>query len=56
MILNKDFIDNVQSGNNINAEKLFKNDMASKVGDALELKRKELANTFLKQPEEEHEV
>ena len=54
--MNNDFVSNIQSGNNIGAEKVFKDDMAAKVGAALEVKRKELSNTFLKQPEEENEV
>tara|TARA_B100001778_G_C18497715_1_gene588179 strand:+ start:668 stop:838 length:171 start_codon:yes stop_codon:yes gene_type:complete len=56
MIMNNDFVSNIQSGNNIGAEKVFKDEMAAKVGAALEVKRKELSNTFLKQPEEENEV
>ena len=35
-------------GDNLGAEKAFKDTIASKVGDALETKRKEVANTFVK--------
>ena len=42
----KDIIDALQSGDNLGAEKAFKDTIQSKVGDALEVKRKEVANTF----------
>jgi len=47
------FVNNIASGNNIEAEKIFKDTMAQKVGDALEIKRKEMSNTFVKEPEVE---
>ena len=37
---NNDFVDAIIAGNNIEAEKSFKNTISSKVGDALEAKRK----------------
>jgi len=43
----KDIIDALASGNNIGAEQAFKDTIAAKVGDALEVKRKEVANTFV---------
>ena len=46
--MSKEFVDAVALGNNIEAEKVFTQSMASKVGDALEVKRKELSNTFVK--------
>tara|TARA_B100001996_G_scaffold272135_1_gene213127 strand:- start:82 stop:267 length:186 start_codon:yes stop_codon:yes gene_type:complete len=46
--MSREFVDAVASGNNIEAEKVFTQSMASKVGDSLEVKRKELSNTFVK--------
>jgi len=43
----KDIIDALQGGDNLGAEKAFKDTIQSKVGDALEVKRKEVANTFV---------
>jgi len=44
----KDIIDALQSGDNLGAEQAFKDTIGTKVGDALEMKRKEVANTFVK--------
>jgi hypothetical protein len=44
-----------QSGNNLGAETVFKTAMASKVGDALEIKRSEVAKTFVQQAKDEAE-
>ena len=46
--MSREFVDAIASGNNIEAEKVFTQSMAAKVGDTLEVKRKELANTFVK--------
>ena len=43
----KDIIDALQSGDNLGAEKAFKDTIQAKVCDALEVKRKEVANTFV---------
>ena len=43
----KDIIDALQSGDNLGAEQAFKDTISTKVGDALEMKRKEVANTFV---------
>ena len=44
----------IASGNNIEAEDAIKKNIASKVGDALELKRREYSKTFLTiKPQEE---
>ena len=43
----KDIIDALQGGDNLGAEKAFKDTIQSKVGDTLEVKRKEVANTFV---------
>ena len=44
----KDIIDALSDGDNIGAEKAFKDTIKTKVGDALETKRKEVANSFVK--------
>ena len=46
--MSKEFVDAIVSGDNLGAEKAFSITMSSRVGDALEIKRKELANTFVK--------
>ena len=43
----KDIIDALQNGDNLGAEQAFKDTINAKVGDALETKRKEVANTFV---------
>ena len=43
----KDIIDALQSGDNLGAETAFKETIATKVGDALETKRQEVAKTFV---------
>ena len=45
--MSKEFVDTIVSGNNIDAEAAFKNSMATKVGDALEVKRKEISKAFV---------
>ena len=58
--MSDEFVSAMQQGNNIEAEKVFTQGMASKVGDTLEVKRKELSNTFVnsvsKDTEETDEV
>ena len=46
--MSREFVDAIVDGNNMEAEKVFTKSMATKVGDTLEVKRKELANTFVK--------
>tara|TARA_R100001377_G_scaffold22048_1_gene11773 strand:+ start:440 stop:622 length:183 start_codon:yes stop_codon:yes gene_type:complete len=46
--MSREFVDAVVSGNNIGAEEVFNSVVGIKVGDALEVKRKDLANTFVK--------
>ena len=48
MATSRDFVDAVVSKNNLDAEDAFKSIMNTKVGDALEIKRKEVAQTFVK--------
>ena len=42
------FVNSISAGDNIGAETAFNVAMATKVGNTLELKRKELASTFVK--------
>ena len=51
--MSKEFVDAVASGKNLDAEKVFKTAMASKIGDALETKRSEVAKTFVQQAKDE---
>ena len=46
--MSREFVDAIVGGDNLGAEKAFSITMSSRVGDALEIKRKELANTFVK--------
>ena len=52
--MSREFVDSVVSGNNIEAETAFKSSISTKVGDALEIKRKEISANFVKNvsPEE----
>ena len=45
--MSREFVDSVVTGNNIEAETEFKNSISTKVGDALEIKRKEYSKTFV---------
>ena len=47
MMETKDIIDAVSDGDNLGAEQAFKDTINAKLGDALETKRKEVANTFV---------
>jgi len=51
----KDLLNAIVSGNNIEAERIFQNDMANRVGDKLEMQRREVANSFVKSPVEYNE-
>ena len=55
--MSKDIIDAIASGDNLGAESQFKNAISTKVGDSLEKKREEVANTMVTQhiPEVEDE-
>ena len=46
--MSREFVDAIVDGNNMEAEKAFTKSMATKVGDTLEVKRKEIASTFVK--------
>ncbi len=51
-------VDALQQDNNLDAEAQFKSIMQQKVGNALEMKRREVANNFVKtsQVEKDEEV
>jgi len=55
--MSKDIIDAIASGDNLGAESQFKNAIQQKVGNALEKRREEVANTMVTQhiPEVENE-
>ena len=44
--MSREFIDAIASGNKLEAEDEFKNSISSKVGDALESRRKDISQTF----------
>ena len=59
--MSKEIIDAIASGDNLDAETHFKNALSQRVGDALEKKREEVANTMVTQhipevEEDEEEV
>ena len=45
--MSKDFVDSISTGDNLGAETAFNVAMATKVGDTLETKRKEVSKTFV---------
>ena len=47
--MTREIIDAIATGDNLGAETEFKNAIQVKVGDALEIKRKEVANTMVSQ-------
>ena len=55
--MTKEVVDAIASGDNLGAESQFKNAVSAKVGNALEKKREEVANTMVTQhiPEVEDE-
>ena len=55
MMSSKEFIDSIEQGNNLGAEKAFSDAMSAKVGDTLEAKRKELSKAFVTSLEKEVE-
>ena len=46
----KELVDAITSGNNVEAERIFQDNMAARVGDKLEMQRREVANSFVKFP------
>ncbi len=57
--MSREFVDAIVSGNNVDAEKAFTASVSTKVGDALEIKRKEISANFVSnvspEPEETDE-
>ena len=57
--MSREFVDAIISNNNIEAEKSFTASVSTKVGDALEVKRKEISANFVNnvspEPEETDE-
>ncbi|MDP7366139.1 MAG: hypothetical protein QGH83_02580 [Candidatus Pacebacteria bacterium] len=45
--MSKEIVDAIISGENLEAEKQFSTAISGKVGDALEIKRRELAKVFV---------
>ena len=56
--MSREFVDSMVLGNNVDAETAFKSSISTKVGDALEIKRKEVSKSFVstKLKDEESEV
>ena len=52
----KDLVTHLVKDSHLEAEDAFKDAMASKVGAALEIKRQQVANTFVTTPEVEEDV
>ena len=48
IVSSEDFVNAIQSGKNLDAENSFKSAMQDKIGAALETKRREVANSFVK--------
>ena len=46
--MSDDFVNALHNGSNIEAEDAFKSAMQDKIGAALEVKRREVANNFVK--------
>ena len=47
--MSKEIVDAIASGDNLGAETHFKNAVSQRVGDALEKRREEVANTMVTQ-------
>ena len=45
--MSREFVDAIASGDNMNAEKAFKQEIVSKIGDTLELKRRDVAKDLV---------
>ena len=53
--MSKEIVNALEMGDNLEAEQIFNSAITSKVGDALETRRKEMAKTFVKSWEDETE-
>ena len=51
--MSREFVDSIISGSNIEAEAAFKSSISTKVGDALEVKRKDYSKYIFKRLDEE---
>ena len=51
--MSREFVDAMASGKNLGAEEVFKTAMSTKIGDTLEIKRSEVAKTFVQQAKDE---
>ena len=45
--MSKEFVNAIEGGNNLEAEAAFKDAVAKKGGDSLEIKRKDISKTFV---------
>jgi len=45
--MSREFVDALAAGNNLEAENVFKNTISTKIGDALENKRKDVSKGFV---------
>ena len=50
-----EFVNALHKGNNLDAERAFISSMQQKIGDALETKRREVANNFVKSKVEDND-
>jgi hypothetical protein len=48
----EDFVNELQNSNNLGAEDAFKSAMTDRVGQSLEMKRREVAGTFVREKRE----
>jgi hypothetical protein len=46
-MMSRDFVDSVMNGDNVHAQDTFKTAISDKVGETLEVKRREYANSFV---------
>ena len=51
----REIVDNLEVGNNLEAEAHFTNAMGDKIGNSLESRRQELSNTFVNQKDTNEE-
>ena len=46
----RELVDAITTGNNVEAARIFQDNMALRVGDKLEMQRRDVANSFVKTP------
>lgn len=51
----RDFIDSIDAGDNIKAQSDFDSEMSTRISDALQTKRMEVAQSFIRNHEKENE-